>query len=65
MAPMPVDGFIDFYLTGVVYPADAANLVLALALLIVLASWVLFALARRRRMSATRVAADGGRPRVD
>jgi hypothetical protein len=65
MAPMPVDGFIDFYLTGVVYPADAANLVLALALLTVLASWVLFALARRRRMSAARVAADGGRPRVD
>lgn len=52
MAPMAPDGFIDHYLTGVVYPANAANLVLALALLTVLSSWVLFALVRRRRMSA-------------
>jgi hypothetical protein len=51
MTPMPVDGFIDFYLTGVVYPARAANLVLALALLTVLLSWGLFAAARRGRVS--------------
>jgi hypothetical protein len=59
MTPMPVDGFIDFYLTGVVYPDDAANLVLGGALLIVVSSWVLFALARRRRTSATHIAEDG------
>jgi hypothetical protein len=57
MAPMPVDGFIDYYLTGVVYPDSAANLVLALALLTVLVSWTLFAVARRRRMS-TQVSGD-------
>lgn len=48
MAPLALDGFIDHYLTGVVYPASAANLVLALALIMVLASWTLFALRRRR-----------------
>lgn len=47
MAPMPADGFIDHYMTGVMYPASDANLVLALALLVVLSSWVMFA-ARRR-----------------
>jgi hypothetical protein len=52
MARMSPDGFIDQYLTGVVYPANAANLVLALALLTVLTSWVLFAVVRRRRISA-------------
>ena len=49
MGPMPADGFIDHYLTGVLYPAEDADLVLVLALLTVLTSWVLFAFARRRR----------------
>jgi Protein of Unknown function (DUF2784) len=49
MGPMPADGFIDHYLTGVVYPAQYADLVLVLALLTVLTSWVLVARARRRR----------------
>jgi len=49
MGPMPADGFIDHYLTGVVYPAQYANLVLVLALLTVLASWVLVARSRRRQ----------------
>jgi hypothetical protein len=48
MGPMPADGFIDHYLTGVVYPAQYADLVLVLALLTVLTSWVLVARARRR-----------------
>jgi hypothetical protein len=47
MAPMPSDGFIAHYLTGHLYPAGAANLVLALALLAVVSSWVLFAVRRR------------------
>ena len=50
MAPMAVDGFIDHYLTGVVYPASAANLVLGLALLTVICSWVLFFVVGRRRV---------------
>jgi Protein of Unknown function (DUF2784) len=49
MGPMPADGFIDHYLTGVVYPAQYADLVLVLALLTVVTSWVLVARARRRR----------------
>jgi hypothetical protein len=58
MAPMPSDGFIDHYLTGHLYPASAANLVLVLALLTVLSSWVLVA-ARRRR-----TARPHGRPHL-
>lgn len=53
MAPMDTRGFIDHYLTGVVYPASAANLVLVLALLTVLTSWTLFAVRRRRTSSAS------------
>jgi hypothetical protein len=52
MAPMAPDGFIDHYLTGVVYPVHAANLVLALALMTVFASWITFAVVRRRRRGA-------------
>lgn len=60
MEPIPVDGFIDYYLTGVVYPASAATLVLILALILVLASWVLFAV--RRRRTATRPQVTEGLP---
>jgi Protein of Unknown function (DUF2784) len=52
MGPMPADGFIDHYLTGVLYPASAANLVLVLALLTVLSSWLLCYRAHRRRLVA-------------
>ena len=48
MGPMPADGFIDHYLTGVVYPASWANLVLLLALVTVVTSWLLVARSRRR-----------------
>lgn len=50
MGPLPADGFIDHYLTGVVYPTNYANLVLVLALLTVLTSWVLVARSRRRQL---------------
>ena len=49
MTPLAADGFIDHYLTGVLYPVQAADLVLVLALLTVITSWVLVARARRRR----------------
>ncbi|WP_036436121.1 DUF2784 domain-containing protein [Mycobacterium sp. URHB0044] len=58
MAPMPVDGFIDYYLTGVVYPESAEYPVLALALLTVLVSWALFA---RRRRTSTQNSGDRAR----
>lgn len=43
MTPLPPDGFIKYYLTGHMYPANDANVVLGLALLLVSSSWVLFA----------------------
>jgi hypothetical protein len=52
MTPMPSDGFIAHYLTGHLYPASAANLVLAVALLTVVSSWVLFVVRRRRTSTA-------------
>ena len=41
MAPLPADGFIDHYLTGVLYPAPYKTLVLGLVLLVVVTSWVM------------------------
>jgi hypothetical protein len=49
MTPLPADGFIAHYLTGVVYPAGAATVVLVVAALIAATSWVLVARARRRQ----------------
>ncbi len=43
MAPLSSDGFIDYYITGVWYPARYQYVVLALVLVVVVASWVLFA----------------------
>lgn len=50
MNPMPADGFIAHYLTGVVYPANWANPVLLAALVTVVMSWVLVARSRKRQM---------------
>ncbi|WP_137725876.1 DUF2784 domain-containing protein [Prescottella subtropica] len=41
--PLPSDGFIAHYLTGVVYPADATTLVQVLVAVCVLVSWIGFA----------------------
>jgi Protein of Unknown function (DUF2784) len=48
MPPLPADGFIDYYITGVWYPARYEYLVLSVVLLVVVTSWVLFALSVRR-----------------
>ncbi len=55
MAPLPPDGFIDYYITGVWYPASYEYPVLAVVLLVVLVSWVLVGLSvrRRRRLGVT------------
>nr|WP_198428346.1 DUF2784 domain-containing protein [Nocardia bovistercoris] len=47
-AGLPSSGFIDHYLTGVIYPESALGLVRALVAVCVVASWVGFALLRRR-----------------
>ncbi|MUL65376.1 hypothetical protein BOO86_12935 [Mycobacterium sp. CBMA 234] len=47
MAQLPSDGFIAHYLTGVLYPASAANVVRVLAIVVVLVAWAGWL--RRRR----------------
>jgi len=42
MAPLPPDGFIAHYITGVLYPASWANAVPAVVFGLVAASWVLY-----------------------
>ncbi|AWK76962.1 hypothetical protein CBI38_36215 (plasmid) [Rhodococcus oxybenzonivorans] len=51
-AELPSTGFIDYYLTGVIYPENAVALVRALVLCAVLTSWLGFALQRRRHVAA-------------
>jgi hypothetical protein len=53
MAPMPRSGFIDYYITGVWYPARDENLVLGVVLVLVVSSWIL--LARQARASTRRL----------
>lgn len=53
MAPLPSDGFIDYYITGVLYPAKYEYPVLGLVLVAVVTSWILFARKARRRRAAT------------
>ncbi|MFE3226051.1 DUF2784 domain-containing protein [Nocardia sp. NPDC059228] len=48
-AGLPSSGFIDYYITGVLYPRDALDLVRILVALCVLASWTGLAWFRRRR----------------
>ncbi|MFC9894910.1 DUF2784 domain-containing protein [Nocardia sp. NPDC127579] len=49
-AGLPPSGFIDHYLTGVIYPEQALNLVRALVAVCVLVSWIGYL--RRRRGAA-------------
>jgi len=50
-AGMPAlrEGFIDHYITGVLYPANYVVVVEAVVFAIVIASWIAFAVAMRRR----------------
>ncbi|MEU2120860.1 DUF2784 domain-containing protein [Nocardia niwae] len=53
---LPSSGFIDHYLTGVIYPEDALGLVRAVAAATVVSSWIGLAwLARRRNAPAAGV----------
>ena len=51
MAPLP-EGFIDHYITGVLYPARYVVLVEVVVFLIVVASWTAYLAARRRAARA-------------
>lgn len=56
VAPLPSDGFIAHYITGVLYPVDAVAVVEAVVFAVVIVSWGLFAYAvvRGRRRSSLR-----------
>ncbi|WP_028478024.1 DUF2784 domain-containing protein [Nocardia sp. CNY236] len=47
-APLPSSGFIDHYITGVLYPEHALGLARALAAALVVISWIGWARLRRR-----------------
>lgn len=62
MAPLPPDGFIAHYLTGVVYPAAWTTAVEVAVLAVVVGSWSLCRRqARRRRRYGGRYASAGHR----
>ncbi|BBY89675.1 DUF2784 domain-containing protein [Mycolicibacterium murale] len=54
LAPLPPEGFIEHYLTGVLYPNDAVGLVQALVFATVVASWLLVSAITRVGAPATR-----------
>ena len=56
LAPLPSDGFIAHYITGVLYPVDAVGVVEAVVFAVVIASWGLlaYAVVRGRRRSSLR-----------
>ncbi|MBB5916316.1 hypothetical protein BJY24_005228 [Nocardia transvalensis] len=56
-AELPPSGFIDHYITGVLYPRDALDLVRVLVLIAVMVSWAGY-IAQRRRPT-TRSATSG------
>lgn len=56
VAPLPSEGFVAHYITGVLYPVDAVGVVEAVVFGVVIVSWALFAYAvvRGRRRSSLR-----------
>ncbi len=52
-AGLPPSGFIDHYLTGVLYPRSALELVRVLVVIVVVASWVLYLRLYRHRSTQT------------
>ena len=52
-AGLPPSGFIDHYLTGVIYPESALGLVRSLVGVSIVASWVGYVMLGRRRTRAT------------
>jgi hypothetical protein len=52
MPPLPSQGFIAHYITGVLYPAGWESTVQVAMFAVVLASWVLLVVRRRRRSPA-------------
>jgi hypothetical protein len=60
MAGLPSSGFIDHYLTGVIYPDSALGLVRISVAICVITSWIGFGLRQRSRVRAMRSATAPG-----
>ncbi|WP_067477256.1 DUF2784 domain-containing protein [Nocardia amamiensis] len=54
-ARLPSSGFIDHYITGVLYPEDALGLVRSLAAVLVVVSWIGYVSIRRQQSAAVRL----------
>ncbi|MCV7313981.1 DUF2784 domain-containing protein [Mycolicibacillus parakoreensis] len=50
MAPLPPDGFVAHYVTGVLYPAGWVNAVQIAVFAVVAASWLVYGVQGRRRL---------------
>ncbi|BBX96725.1 DUF2784 domain-containing protein [Mycobacterium lacus] len=59
MAPLPPDGFIAHYLTGVIYPVGWARGALLVAFAVVAVSWALYARRGRRPPGAATTVSGG------
>ncbi|MFD3507962.1 DUF2784 domain-containing protein [Nocardia sp. NPDC058666] len=55
VSELPEAGFIDHYLTGVIYPDSSVGLMRALAAVTVLVSWVGYVRLHQRRLSSDAV----------
>jgi hypothetical protein len=55
MAPLPSDGFIAHYITGVLYPANWIGAVEIAVFVVVVASWILYWRQGRRLLAERRV----------
>lgn len=51
MGQLPRGGFIEYYITGVLYPVGLVGVVQALGFVAVGVSWIVFVASRRRRSS--------------
>jgi hypothetical protein len=66
MVPLPQEGFIAYYISGILYPASWASSVPVTVFAVVAVSWVLYAWRGRHRDEAVptidREKAGGARP---
>jgi hypothetical protein len=58
MQPLPPAGFIDHYITGVLYPSAYVGVVEVVVFAVVVASWVAFGVASRRGARGPRDSSD-------